>query len=54
MRARAKILTVHTIAESGLPDYEIVNWHGFLVPAGTPPPIVAARRSMNGRAQWAG
>ena len=29
-----------TIAESGLPDYEIVNWYGLLAPSGIPPAIV--------------
>jgi tripartite-type tricarboxylate transporter receptor subunit TctC len=28
------------IAESGLPGYESMVWHGVLVPAGTPPPLV--------------
>jgi tripartite-type tricarboxylate transporter receptor subunit TctC len=31
---------VPTIAESGLPGYEIVNWYGVLAPAGTAPGIV--------------
>ena len=30
-----------TIAESGLPGFEVVNWLGVLVPAGTPRPLVA-------------
>ena len=25
-----------TIAESGVPNYEVSSWHGFVVPAGTP------------------
>ena len=29
-----------TIAESGLPGFEIVSWYGLLAPAGTPRPIV--------------
>jgi tripartite-type tricarboxylate transporter receptor subunit TctC len=33
--------TVPTIAEAGVPDYKINAFHGFLVPAGTPPAIVA-------------
>ena len=32
---------VPTIAESGLPGYEFVTWHGVLAPKGTPAPIVA-------------
>jgi tripartite-type tricarboxylate transporter receptor subunit TctC len=31
-----------TVAEAlGLPDYEAVNWQGFLFPAGTPRPVIA-------------
>lgn len=30
-----------TAAELGVKDYEVVGWHGFVVPAGTPEPIVA-------------
>jgi len=32
---------VPTIAEAGVPGYEIVNWFGVLAPAATPPEIVA-------------
>ena len=32
----SQLPAVPTIAESGLKDYEIVNWYGLLVPAGTP------------------
>ncbi len=31
---------IPTIAESGLPGYEITGWSGLLAPAGTPPAIV--------------
>jgi tripartite-type tricarboxylate transporter receptor subunit TctC len=30
-----------TVAESGLPGYEVINWYGVLAPAGTPQAIVA-------------
>jgi tripartite-type tricarboxylate transporter receptor subunit TctC len=30
-----------TVAESGVPDYELVGWYGFLAPAGTPKDILA-------------
>jgi tripartite-type tricarboxylate transporter receptor subunit TctC len=30
-----------TVAESGLPGFEVVGWVGFFVPAGTPRPVVA-------------
>ena len=29
-----------TLAESGLPNYEVGSWYGLLAPAGTPPAIV--------------
>ena len=32
---------IPTVAESGLPGYESVQWYGLLVPAGTPREIVA-------------
>lgn len=39
--ARASILPdVPTIAESGLPGFEAVSWHGVLMPANTPRPIL--------------
>ena len=31
--------------ESGLPDFESINWIGLFAPAGTPPPIVARLRA---------
>ena len=30
-----------TVAESGLPGYDVFGWNGVLVPAGTPNPIIA-------------
>jgi len=40
-RKRSTVLpNVPTVAESGLPGYELVAWHGLLAPAGTPPAIV--------------
>jgi tripartite-type tricarboxylate transporter receptor subunit TctC len=32
---------IPTMIESGLADFEAVSWHGIVVPAGTPPTIVA-------------
>jgi tripartite-type tricarboxylate transporter receptor subunit TctC len=32
---------VPTIAEAGVPGYEVVQWSGIYAPAGTPRPIVA-------------
>lgn len=29
-----------TIAESGVPNYEVSSWHGFVVPAGTPQAVI--------------
>jgi tripartite-type tricarboxylate transporter receptor subunit TctC len=31
---------IPTIAESGIPGYEIVSWQGIFAPAGTPPEII--------------
>ena len=31
---------VPTVAESGLPGFEVVSWQGIFVPAGTPKPII--------------
>ena len=32
---------VPTIAESGVPGYEVVEWRGVVVPAGTPAPVIS-------------
>jgi tripartite-type tricarboxylate transporter receptor subunit TctC len=41
-RSRSPLLPdVPTIAEAGVPAYEVLNWWGVLAPAGTPAPIVA-------------
>jgi len=32
---------IPTVAESGLPDFEVISWSGFAAPAKTPKPIVA-------------
>ncbi|OVZ61173.1 MFS transporter [Pigmentiphaga sp. NML080357] len=29
-----------TVSEAGVPGYEVSSWHGFVVPAGTPRPVV--------------
>src|SRR3546814_4811011 len=31
---------VPTLAESGLPGYDVGSWYGLLAPAGTPPAVV--------------
>ena len=31
---------VPTVAEAGVPGYEVANWIGIVAPAGTPPPLV--------------
>jgi tripartite-type tricarboxylate transporter receptor subunit TctC len=31
---------VPTVAESGVPGFEVVSWQGIFVPAGTPKPVV--------------
>jgi len=41
-RDRSKSLPdVPTVAQSGLPDYEVTSWNGLAAPKGTPPEIVA-------------
>ncbi|HEV7822606.1 MAG TPA: tripartite tricarboxylate transporter substrate binding protein [Burkholderiales bacterium] len=37
----AALPDIPTIAESGVPGYEAVQWSGLLAPAGTPPPLIA-------------
>jgi tripartite-type tricarboxylate transporter receptor subunit TctC len=37
----ALVPDVPTIAESGVPGYEVATWHGICAPAGTPPAVVA-------------
>ena len=37
----ATLPDVPTIAESGLPGYEVTNWYGVMVPAGVPKEILA-------------
>ena len=37
----AALPEVPTIAEAGLPKFEVTTWYGILAPAGTPRPIVA-------------
>ncbi|RZI63879.1 MAG: tripartite tricarboxylate transporter substrate binding protein, partial [Variovorax sp.] len=32
---------IPTVAESGLPGYEVSGWFGLLAPAGTPPAVLA-------------
>jgi tripartite-type tricarboxylate transporter receptor subunit TctC len=41
----ASLSDVPTIAESGLPGYELNGWSGLLVPAGTPPKIIGVLNS---------
>lgn len=37
----AQLPEVPTVAEQGLPGFELDQWHGLLAPAGTPPAVVA-------------
>ena len=36
----AALPSVPTIAESGVPGYEVTNWHGIVAPKGLPRPLV--------------
>ncbi|WP_374221346.1 Bug family tripartite tricarboxylate transporter substrate binding protein [Variovorax sp. E3] len=41
-KARSPALPeVPTVAETGLPNFEVTGWFGILAPAGTPPEVVA-------------
>jgi tripartite-type tricarboxylate transporter receptor subunit TctC len=44
-RRAASLPDVPTVAESGLPGFEVINWFGFLAPAHTPPAIVNRLRN---------
>lgn len=39
-RRTAALPNVPTVAESGVPGYEFASWFGFVVPKGTPAPII--------------
>jgi tripartite-type tricarboxylate transporter receptor subunit TctC len=39
-KRNAVLPDVPTVAESGVPTYEAMNWWGLVAPAGTPAPIV--------------
>ena len=39
-KRNAAMPDVPTIAEAGVPGYEVSNWWGILAPAGTPPPVL--------------
>jgi tripartite-type tricarboxylate transporter receptor subunit TctC len=32
---------VPTVAEAGVPGYEVTNWYGLVAPAGTPAEVIA-------------
>ena len=40
-RRTAAVPTLPTMAEAGLPGYEVAMWNGLFAPAGTPPDVVA-------------
>ena len=39
-KRNAALPEVPTIAEAGVPGYEVSNWWGILAPAGTPAPVL--------------
>ena len=41
---------VPTVAEAGVPGYEVITWYGVFAPAGTPAPIVNQLHAEIGRA----
>jgi tripartite-type tricarboxylate transporter receptor subunit TctC len=46
----AALPAVPTIAESGVPGYEAVSWHGMLAPAGTPSAVLNALENETAKA----
>ena len=44
-RRSAQLPDVPTIAESGYPGFEVINWYGVLAPAGTPRPVITRLNS---------
>jgi len=40
-RRFAALADLPTIAEAGVPGYEMTNWYGMLAPGGTPRPVIA-------------
>lgn len=34
-----------TVSEAGVPGFEVLTWHGFVVPARTPPPVITRLNS---------
>ncbi|HSQ04099.1 MAG TPA: tripartite tricarboxylate transporter substrate binding protein [Burkholderiales bacterium] len=48
-RRAAALPKVPTIAESGLPGYEMVGWHGIFAPAATPKEIVVRLNGLIGK-----
>jgi tripartite-type tricarboxylate transporter receptor subunit TctC len=40
-RRASGLAEIPTIAEGGIPDYDLTTWWGLFAPSGTPPEIVA-------------
>jgi tripartite-type tricarboxylate transporter receptor subunit TctC len=45
LKASPLVPGLPSIAESGLPGFEVIGWNGFVAPAGTPAPIIAKLNS---------
>lgn len=45
LKRYAEVPDVPTVAESGMPGFEVVSWQGLCTPRGTPEPILAKLRS---------
>ena len=46
----ASLPDVPTIAASGVPDFEAIQWYGIVAPARTPPAVIALLNAEIGRA----
>lgn len=49
-RRSAELPDVPTIAESGVPGFDVTGWYGLFAPAGTPPEIVRKLQAESSRA----
>ena len=49
-RRSAALPNVPTMAESGLPGFQALSWHGIVAPAGTPAPVLATLSTAIGSA----
>ena len=49
-KRHASLPDVPTVAESGVPGYDVTAWFGFIAPAGVPKDVIARLNADIGRA----